>query len=151
MACCTCCKQKRGHESKTSNNFTCQTRPTKSCLSHNLSKQVTFYISDHRHRKAGSLQRARNGITVVLVDVVWRMPLWQDTAHPRVLRSGTAIAGALRPQRTIGATDKRVSCHTACLPLSEASNSGEPLPALGTADKQVSWHKIGRASCRERV
>ena len=55
----TCCKQKRG--SKTSNNFTCQTRPTKSCLSHNLSKQVTFHISGHHHRKAGSLPRARNG------------------------------------------------------------------------------------------
>ena len=79
-------------------------------------------------------------ITVVLVDRMWRMPLWQDSAHPRVLRSGTAIAGALQPQCTIGAADKRVSWHTACLPLSEASNSGEPLPALGTADKRVSWH-----------
>jgi len=79
-------------------------------------------------------------ITVVLVDGVWRMPLWQDSAHLRVLRSGTAIAGALRPQRTIGAAEKRVSWHTDCLPLSEASNSGEPLPALGTADKRVSWH-----------
>ena len=37
-------------------------------------------------------------ITVVLVDSVWQMPLWQDSAHPRVLRSGTAIAGTLRPQ-----------------------------------------------------
>jgi len=45
-------------------------------------------------------------ITVVLVDGVWQMPLWQNSAHPRVLRSGTARAGALRPQRTIGATDK---------------------------------------------
>jgi len=36
-------------------------------------------------------------LTVVLVDGVWRMPLWQDSANPRVLRSGTAIAGALRP------------------------------------------------------
>ena len=44
-----------------SNNFTCQTRPTKSCLSHNLSKQFTFHISGHRHRKADSLPRARNG------------------------------------------------------------------------------------------
>jgi len=26
------------------------------------------------------------------------------------------------------------------MPLSEASNSGEPLPGLGTSDKQVSWH-----------
>jgi len=68
------------------------------------------------------------------------MPLWQDSAHPRVLRSGTAIAGALRLQRTISAADKRVSWHTDCLPLSEAFNSGEPLPALGTADKRVSWH-----------
>ena len=57
-----------------------------------------------------------------------------------MLRSGTAIACALRPQRTIGAADNRVSWHTACFPLSEASNSGDPLPALGTADKQVSWH-----------
>jgi len=79
-------------------------------------------------------------ITVVLVDCVWRMPLWQDSAHPRVLRSGTSIAGALRPQHTINAVDKQVSWHTALLPLSVASNSGEPLPALGTADKQVSWH-----------
>jgi len=79
-------------------------------------------------------------ITVVLVDGVWRMPLWQDLAHPRVLRSGTAIASALRPQRTICAADKQVSWDTACLPLSEASNSGGGLPALGTADKQVSWH-----------
>jgi len=78
---------------------------------------------------------------VVVLDGVWRMPLWQDSAHPRVLRSGTAIAGALRPQRTIGAAaDKLVSWHTAYLPLSEASNLGEPLPALGTSDKQVSWH-----------
>jgi len=69
-------------------------------------------------------------ITVVLVDVVWRMPLWQDSAHPRVLRSGTTIAGALRTQRTISAADKRVPWHTDCLPLSEASNSEEPLPAL---------------------
>ena len=76
---------------------------------------------------------------MVLVDGVWRIPLWQDSAHPRVLRSGTAIAGALRPQCTIRAADKRVSWHTACLPLSEASNSG--VPALGTANKQVSWHK----------
>jgi len=82
----------------------------------------------------------RKRITVVLVDGVWRMPLWQDSAHPRVLRSGTAIAGALEPQRTIGAADKRVSWHPACLPLSEASDSGEPLPPRGTADKQVSWH-----------
>jgi len=83
-------------------------------------------------------------ITVVLVDSVWRMPLWQDSAHPRVLRSDTAIARAIQPQRMIGAADKRVSWHTACLPLSEAraSNSpaGEPLPALGTTNKQVSWH-----------
>ena len=79
-------------------------------------------------------------ITVVLVDGVWRMPLWQDLAHPRVLRSGTAIADALRLQRKIGVADKRVSWHTAYLPLSEAFNSGEPLPALGTSDKQVSWH-----------
>jgi len=70
---------------------------------------------------------------MVLFDSVWRMPL-------RVLRSGTAIVSALRAQRTISAADKRVSWHTACLPLSEASNSREPLPALGTADKQVSWH-----------
>ena len=77
-------------------------------------------------------------IIVVLVDGVWRMSLWQDSAHPRVLRSGAAISGALRPQRTIGAADKRFSWHTDCLPLSEASNSEEPLPALDTADKQVS-------------
>jgi len=86
-------------------------------------------------------------ITVVLVDGVWRMPLWQDSAHPWVLRSGTAKAGALRPQRTIGAADKRVSWHTDCLPLSEASNSGEPLPALGTADKRVLAHRV-RAPAR---
>ena len=55
---------------------------------------------------------------MVLVDGVRRMPLWQDSAHPRVLRSGTAIAGALRPQRTIGAADKRVSWHTASHPES---------------------------------
>jgi len=79
-------------------------------------------------------------ITVVPVDGVWRIPLWQDSAHPRVLRPVTAIVGALRPQRTISAADNRVSWYTACLPLSEASISGEPLPALGTADKQVSWH-----------
>jgi len=52
----------------------------------------------------------------------------------------SSLAGALRPRRTIGAADKRISWRTACLPLSEASNLGEPLPALGTADKQVSWH-----------
>jgi len=79
-------------------------------------------------------------ITVVLVDCVWLMPLWQDSAHPRVLCSGTAIAGTLRLQRTISATDKRISWHTDCLPLAEASNSGEPLPALSTANKRVSWH-----------
>jgi len=79
-------------------------------------------------------------ITVVLVDAVWRMPPWQDSAHPRVLRSGTAITCAIRPQSTISAADTRLSWHIACLPLSEASNSGEPLPALGTANKQVSWH-----------
>jgi len=45
-------------------------------------------------------------ITVVLVDGVWQTPLWQDSAHPRVLRSGTAIASALRPQRMISAADK---------------------------------------------
>jgi len=56
LACRTCCKQKRG--SKTSNNFTCQTRPTKSYLSHNLS--VTCHISSHQPRKAGSLPHARN-------------------------------------------------------------------------------------------
>jgi len=55
----TCYKKKRG--SKTSNKFTCQTRPTKSYLSHNLLKQVTCQISGHQHRKAGSLPRARNG------------------------------------------------------------------------------------------
>ena len=82
---------------------------------------------------------SKKQITVVLVDSVWRMPLWQDSAHPRV-RSGTAITGTLRPQRTICAADKRVFWHTACLPLPEASNSGEPLPAFGTADKQISWH-----------
>jgi len=76
----------------------------------------------------------------MLVDGVCRMPLWQDSAHPRVLRSGTAIAGAHRPQRMIGAANKRVSGHTDCLPLSEASNLGEPFPAPGTADKRVSWH-----------
>jgi len=53
--------------------------------------------------------------TVVLVDGVWRMPLWQDSAHPRVLRSGTTISSALQPQRTISAADKRVSWHTARL------------------------------------
>ena len=79
-------------------------------------------------------------ITVVLVDGVWRMPLWQDSVHPRVLRSDTAIAGALRPHRTLGASDKRVSWHNDSLPPSESSNLGEPLPALGAADKQVSWH-----------
>ena len=79
-------------------------------------------------------------MTVVLVDGASRMPLWQDSAHPRVLRSDTAIAGALRPQRTLGATDKRVSWHTDSLPPSESSNSGEPLPALGAANKRVSWH-----------
>ena len=75
-----------------------------------------------------------------LVDGVWRMPLWQDSAHPLVLRSDKAIAGAIRPQRTLGTADKRVSWHTDSLPPSESSNSGEPLPALGAADKQVSWH-----------
>ena len=45
LACRTCCKQKRG--SKNSNNFTCQTRPTKSYLSHNLSKRVTCHIASH--------------------------------------------------------------------------------------------------------
>ena len=69
------------------------------------------------------------------------MPLWQDSAHPRVLRSGTAIAGALRPQRTISAADELISWHSDCLPLSQASNSGVPLPALGITDTQVSWHK----------
>jgi len=64
-------------------------------------------------------------ITVVLVDGVWRMPLWQDSVHPWVLHSDTAITGALRLQRTIGASDKRVSWHTASLPLSEPSNSEE--------------------------
>jgi len=71
---------------------------------------------------------------------VWRMTLWRDSAHPRVLQSDTAIAGALRPQRTLGATDKRVSWYTDSLPPSESSNSGEPLPDLGAADKRVSWH-----------
>ena len=56
------------------------------------------------------------------------------------MRSGIAIAGALGPQLTIGAADKRISWHTDCLPLSEAFNLGESLPALGTADKRVSWH-----------
>ena len=79
-------------------------------------------------------------ITVVLVDGVWRRPLWQDSAHPRVLHSCTEIAGALRPQRMIGVADKRIPWHTDCLPLSEASNLGEPLPALGTTNKRVSWH-----------
>ena len=53
-----------------------------------------------------STPRFKNAVTFnrVLVDGVWRMPLWQDSAHPRVLRSDTAIAGALRPQRTLGAT-----------------------------------------------
>jgi len=77
-------------------------------------------------------------ITVVVVDGVWRMI--QDSAHPRVLRSDTAIAGALRLQRTLGAADKRVSWHTDSLPPSESSNLGEPLPALCPADKRVSWH-----------
>ena len=38
------------------------------------------------------------------------------------------------------AEDKRVSWHTDCLPLSEASHAGGALPALSTADKRVSWH-----------
>ena len=42
-----------------------------------------------------------------------------------MLHSDTAITGALRLQRTIGASDKRVSWHTASLPLSEPSNSEE--------------------------
>ena len=99
-------------------------------------------------------------ITVVLVDSVWQMPLWQDSAHPRVLRSGTAIAGALRPQRAIGAADRPTSFLAHCWlapvtgfqfgealtttrqrrqtsflahkkhALPEAPISGEPLPAL---------------------
>jgi len=38
------------------------------------------------------------------------------------------------------AEEKWVSWQTDCLPLSEASDSGEPLPALGTANKRVFWH-----------
>ena len=79
-------------------------------------------------------------ITLLMVDGVWRMPPWQDSANPRVLRSGTEIAGTPRPQCTISAADKPISWHTGCLPMSEVSKSGEPLPALGTADKRVSWH-----------
>jgi len=53
-------------------------------------------------------------ISVVLIDGVWRMPLWQDQAHPQVLRSGNAIAGALRPQRTISAADRHDSFICVC-------------------------------------
>jgi len=102
----------------------------------------TGYVPHFRPsaQKSYFTTQCKKRITVVLVDGAWRMSLWQDSVHPRVLRSGTAIPGALRPQRTIGAADKRFSWYTACLPLSEASNSGEPLPELNTADKQVSWH-----------
>jgi len=81
-------------------------------------------------------------ITVVLVDSVWRLPLWRDSARPWVLRSGTVIAGSLRPQRTLDAAHKRVTWHTDCLPPSEASNLGEPsvVAALGSANKRVSLH-----------
>ena len=103
MACRTCCKQKQG--SRTSNNFTCQTRPTKSYLSRNLSKQVTCHISGHQSRTSWLTTPCKKRIALVLIDGLWRMPLWQDSAHPRVLRSGTEIAGTLRPQLTISAAD----------------------------------------------
>ena len=57
-----------------------------------------------------------------------------------MLRSGTAIARAFLPQHTIDAAYNRISWYTDCLPLSQASNLGEPLPALGTTNKLVSWH-----------
>jgi hypothetical protein len=112
VACRTCCKQKQG--SRTSNNFTCQTHPTKSYLFRNLSKQVTCNISGHEPRKAGSLPRARNGSPCCWLTDCGKCV--KDSAHPRVLRSGTAIAGALRPQHTIGAADKRISWYTDCSP-----------------------------------
>jgi len=47
-------------------------------------------------------------ITVVLVHGVWQMPLWQDSTHPRVLRSGTTIAGAIQPQCLISSAGKQI-------------------------------------------
>ena len=62
-------------------------------------------------------------ITVSLINGVWRLPLWQDSAHPRILHS--PISGVLRASRTFAVTNKQVSWQADRTPSSEVSDSGE--------------------------
>ena len=115
-------------------------RPTKSCLSLNLSKQVTCHISGHQHRKAGSLPRARNGSPWFYLTACGKC-LFGKIQH-------TLGCCAQAPQQpahfdhnvqSASQTNEFLGTLLACpcqrLPIRES-----PYQHLGTADKQVSWH-----------
>jgi len=54
----------------------------------------TGYVQHFRSsaQKSWLTTPCKKRITVLLVDRVWQMPLWKDSAHPRVLRSDKTIS-----------------------------------------------------------